>query len=81
MPPLPQPPVLPPPAATVNPTGQAQSGKVSGDAQTSLQLDPSQVQSGLAQDGQAVPAAGQVASKTSVNNLCVLSPLDLPRKF
>lgn len=41
------------------------------DLQSSLTLDPGQVQPGLANDGQAVPAAGQVSSLTSVNNLCV----------
>lgn len=41
------------------------------DLQTSLTLDPGQVQPGLANDGQAVPTAGQVASLTSTNNLCV----------
>lgn len=36
--------------------------------QTSLNLDKSQVQPGLAQNGQAVPEAGQVPSLTSTNN-------------
>jgi hypothetical protein len=36
--------------------------------QTSLTLDPSQIQPGLAQNGQAVQEAGQVASLTSTNN-------------
>lgn len=38
------------------------------DPQTSFNLDPSLVQSNLAQDGQAVPVAGQVKSLTSLNN-------------
>jgi len=38
------------------------------DLQTSLTLDPSQVQPNLALDGQAVPDAGQVPSLTSTNN-------------
>jgi len=38
------------------------------NAQTSLTLDPSQVQPNLANDGQAVPEAGQVPSLTSTNN-------------
>lgn len=42
--------------------------RAAADLQTSLNLDPSQVQPGLAQDGQAVPEAGQVPSLTSVNN-------------
>ncbi|KIO34540.1 hypothetical protein M407DRAFT_240431 [Tulasnella calospora MUT 4182] len=38
------------------------------DAQTSLQLDPSQIGPNLALTGQEVPAAGQVPSLTSTNN-------------
>lgn len=38
------------------------------DAQTSLTLDPSQIQPNLALDGQAIPDAGQVPSITSTNN-------------
>jgi len=38
------------------------------DLQTSLTLDPSQVQPGLAQDGQNPPVVGQIASATSTNN-------------
>lgn len=37
-------------------------------------LDPSQVQPGLALDGQAIPEAGQVPSLTSNNNLSVCHP-------
>lgn len=37
-------------------------------AQSSLTLDKSQVMPGLAQNGQAIPEAGQVPSLTSVNN-------------
>ncbi|THG99000.1 hypothetical protein EW026_g3268 [Hermanssonia centrifuga] len=40
----------------------------SGDLQSSLTLDPSVVATGFANDGQDVPAAGQVASLTSSNN-------------
>lgn len=39
-----------------------------GDPQTSLTLDPKVIAQGFANDGQDVPAAGQVASKTSTNN-------------
>lgn len=46
-------------------TAVAQGGD---DLQSSLTLSPDQVQPGLAQDGQAVPVAGQVASLTSKNN-------------
>ncbi|KAG8914455.1 hypothetical protein FRC01_004072, partial [Tulasnella sp. 417] len=38
------------------------------DAQTSFQLDPSQIGPNLALTGQEVPAAGQVPSLTSTNN-------------
>jgi hypothetical protein len=44
------------------------SGSTPPDPQTSLTLDPSQVQPGLALDGQQIPAANQVASATSTNN-------------
>jgi len=47
------------------------------DAQTSLKLDPSQVQPNLAQNGQAVQEAGQVPSLTSTNNFinfCLTRP-------
>jgi hypothetical protein len=47
------------------------------DAQTSLQLDPSQVQPNLASNGQAVQEAGQVPSLTSTNNFinfCLTRP-------
>ncbi|EIN13437.1 hypothetical protein PUNSTDRAFT_94490 [Punctularia strigosozonata HHB-11173 SS5] len=40
----------------------------STDIQSSLTLDPSVVATGFANDGQDVPAAGQVASLTSTNN-------------
>jgi len=39
-----------------------------GDPQTSLTLDPRVIASGFANNGQNVPAAGQVASLTSTNN-------------
>jgi hypothetical protein len=44
------------------------AGSTPPDPQTSLTLDPSQVQPGLALDGQQIPAANQVASATSTNN-------------
>ncbi|GAA6006573.1 uncharacterized protein JCM10292_005993 [Rhodotorula paludigena] len=51
-----------------------------GDPQRNLFLDPSQIAVGLANDGQDVPAANQVASATSTNNFinsCLLRT-DLP---
>jgi len=42
-------------------------------------LDPSQIQKALTQDGNEDPAAGQVASLTSSNNLCV--PKSPPSQF
>lgn len=39
-----------------------------GDPQTSLTLDPKVIASGFANNGQAVPTDGQVASLTSTNN-------------
>ncbi|KDQ54969.1 hypothetical protein JAAARDRAFT_355536 [Jaapia argillacea MUCL 33604] len=39
-----------------------------GDPQTSLTLDPAVLATGFENDGQSVPEAGQVASKTSSNN-------------
>ncbi|KZV99302.1 hypothetical protein EXIGLDRAFT_762827 [Exidia glandulosa HHB12029] len=56
------------------------AGASADDLQTSLTLDPGQVQPGLAQDGQAVPTAGQISSLTSTNNFinyCATRP-DLP---
>ncbi|KDQ30364.1 hypothetical protein PLEOSDRAFT_25622, partial [Pleurotus ostreatus PC15] len=50
------------------------------DPQTSLTLDPKVIANGFANDGQDVPAAGQVASLTSTNNFinfCLTVP-DLP---
>jgi hypothetical protein len=45
------------------------SGKGNGaDEQSSLTLDPSVIAKGFAQNGQATPEAGQVASLTSTNN-------------
>jgi len=47
----------------------ASAGAVaSGDAQTSLTLDPNVIATGFANNGQDVPTAGQVASLTSTNN-------------
>jgi len=43
-------------------------GNGGGDPQTSLTLDPAVIASGFANNGQDVPAAGQVASLTSKNN-------------
>ncbi|KAF5355824.1 hypothetical protein D9756_003993 [Leucocoprinus leucothites] len=48
--------------------GGAAGNSGSGDAQTSLTLDPSVIAKGFANDGQAQPAAGQVSSLTSTNN-------------
>ena len=59
-------------SSSVAATGQAQNIAAGDDvnaAQSSLTLDPSQVQKGLEQDGQAVQEAGQVPSLTSSNNL------------
>ncbi|TCD62222.1 hypothetical protein EIP91_007201, partial [Steccherinum ochraceum] len=47
-----------------NSTGNASGG----DAQSSLTLDPKVIATGFENDGQDVPAAGQVASITSSNN-------------
>ncbi|KZS98131.1 hypothetical protein SISNIDRAFT_472232 [Sistotremastrum niveocremeum HHB9708] len=44
------------------------SGNNNDDPQTSLNLDPGVIQTGLEQDGQEVPEAGQVPSLTSNNN-------------
>lgn len=44
------------------------AGNNGGDAQTSLTLDPKVIAAGFANDGQDVPAAGQVKSLTSTNN-------------
>ncbi|THH29309.1 hypothetical protein EUX98_g4885 [Antrodiella citrinella] len=52
-------------AAVASSTSSASS---SSDAQTSLTLDPSVIAKGFANNGQDVPAAGQVASLTSTNN-------------
>jgi len=43
-------------------------GNAGGDPQTSLTLDPRVIAPGFANNGQSVPAAGQVASLTSTNN-------------
>ncbi|KAF5377242.1 hypothetical protein D9615_006408 [Tricholomella constricta] len=51
-----------------------------GDPQTSLTLDPKVIAKGFANNGQDVPAAGQVESLTSTNNFinfCLTVP-DLP---
>ncbi|KAK1220026.1 hypothetical protein PQX77_017233 [Marasmius sp. AFHP31] len=44
------------------------NGQGGGDPQTSLTLDPRVIAQGFAQDGQAQPTDGQVASLTSTNN-------------
>ncbi|KAF8887777.1 hypothetical protein BD779DRAFT_1470556 [Infundibulicybe gibba] len=60
--------------AAANSTATANTGAAAntGDPQTStihrLALDPKVIASGFADDGQDVPAAGQVASLTSTNN-------------
>jgi len=51
-----------------------------GDPQTSLTLDPAVISKGFENNGQSVPAAGQVASLTSSNNFinfCLTVPLPL----
>ncbi|KAL9715998.1 hypothetical protein Ac2012v2_000442 [Leucoagaricus gongylophorus] len=56
------------------------TGSNSQDLQQSLTLDPKVIATGFANDGQDVPAAGQVASLTSKNNFinfCLTVP-DLP---
>ena len=60
--------------------GQGNAGANAGDLQTSLTIDPSQIQSNQALTGNEALAAGQSASKTSVNNFanfCATRP-DLP---
>ncbi|KAF8665145.1 hypothetical protein AX16_000611 [Volvariella volvacea WC 439] len=70
-------------AATARPLIQAKRQDASaagGDPQTSLTLDPAVIATGFANDGQAQPSAGQVASLTSTNNFinfCLTVP-DLP---
>jgi len=56
--------------AAANSTATANTGAAAntGDPQTSTTLDPKVIASGFANDGQDVPAAGQVASLTSTNN-------------
>jgi hypothetical protein len=44
------------------------TARQAADIQSSLNLDPSQVQANLANDGQDIPEAGQVPSLTSKNN-------------
>jgi len=49
------------------------------DPQTSLTLDPAVIAPGFANDGQDIPAAGQVASLTSTNNFInFCKTVDLP---
>ncbi|KAI0344231.1 hypothetical protein BDW22DRAFT_1344315 [Trametopsis cervina] len=56
-------------AAASNATaGAGAAAANSGDAQTSLTLDPAVIAQGFAQDGQAQQEAGQVPSLTSTNN-------------
>ncbi|KAF8973816.1 hypothetical protein BDZ97DRAFT_1900588 [Flammula alnicola] len=66
-----------PPAET---SAAAPPAQQNGDAQTSLTLDPAVIAKGFANDGQGVPAAGQVASLTSTNNFinfCLTAKLPL----
>jgi len=49
-------------------TGNNNNNGSTGDPQTSLTLDPNVIAPGFANNGQATPAAGQVASLTSTNN-------------
>lgn len=60
--------------------GNNNAGADNSDPQKSLTLDPSQVQTGLALDGQQIPANNQVASATSTNNFInfCLTRSDLP---
>jgi hypothetical protein len=62
----------PPPASSTSVAPPAQTSTAvatqSGDAQTSLTLDPAVIAKGFANNGQDVPEAGQVASLTSTNN-------------
>ncbi|KAF8203762.1 hypothetical protein BJ912DRAFT_1052556 [Pholiota molesta] len=62
----------PPPASSTSVAPAAQTSTAvatqSGDAQTSLTLDPAVIAKGFANNGQDVPAAGQVPSLTSTNN-------------
>ncbi|KAF8887721.1 hypothetical protein BD779DRAFT_485496 [Infundibulicybe gibba] len=63
-----------------NGNGNGNGGGGGGDPQTSLTLDPQVIAPGFANDGQDVPAAGQVASLTSTNNFinfCLTVPLPL----
>jgi len=58
-----------PPASTgTNSTAGGTSGGNNSDPQTSLTLDPKVIATGFENNGQDVPAAGQVASLTSSNN-------------
>ncbi|KAH7926196.1 hypothetical protein BV22DRAFT_375416 [Leucogyrophana mollusca] len=49
-------------------TSTSSGGGSGGDEQSSLTLDPAVIAKGFENDGQDVPAAGQVASLTSSNN-------------
>jgi len=67
-------------AAAASSANNAGSG-ASADLQTSLQLDPSVIASGFADDGQNPPVAGQSASLTSTNNyinFCALTLATTP---
>ncbi|KAF4572519.1 hypothetical protein EYR36_007026 [Pleurotus pulmonarius] len=55
-------------AATGAVDANAGGNNGNNDPQTSLTLDPKVIAKGFANDGQDVPAAGQVASLTSTNN-------------
>jgi hypothetical protein len=56
------------PAAQDDATLAARAARRDGNPQTSRVLSPKVIAAGFAQDGQATPAAGQVASLTSTNN-------------
>ncbi|KAF9456794.1 hypothetical protein BDZ94DRAFT_1274740 [Collybia nuda] len=63
------PPVTEPPAPPATGGNNAGDGAApGGDIQAALTLDPSVVAKGFENDGQSVPAEGQVASLTSSNN-------------
>ncbi|KAI0809222.1 hypothetical protein BC629DRAFT_1580502 [Irpex lacteus] len=55
-------------AAANNAGAGAAAAAAGGDPNTSLTLDPAVIAKSFAADGQATPAAGQVASLTSTNN-------------
>ncbi|KAJ7480128.1 hypothetical protein B0H11DRAFT_1725451 [Mycena galericulata] len=71
-----------PPAATLavtnNTLAAANNTGSATDLQSSLNLDPSVVADGFANDGQEPPVAGQTASATTTNNFINFCALTLP---